>query len=68
MIATLTIKLDFESWCDEHTEPTNEQEWLDFFSKYFLPDSSIIGNDDEEDSQMIVIKKFEFQNIEISEK
>ena len=59
MKATLTIELDFDSWCSEETQPKNKQEWLDFFSKNFVPESSVIGYNDGDFTQLVSIQKFQ---------
>lgn len=51
MKAKLIIELEFDPWFNE---PKTEQEWADYFNKYLMPESSVIGEDDE----LIALERF----------
>ncbi len=56
----LEIEVNFESWFEE--EPKTKEEWEDYFTGYFLPQSGVLG----EEGELIALQtiKLKITNIE----
>jgi len=64
MKKTLTIELDFESWFDESREPKTNDEWAEFFSRFLINESAIIGVEDDEFQDMVAIRSFSVEVVD----
>jgi len=64
MKKNLTIELDFESWFDENREPRTDDEWAEFFSRFLITESQVIGVEDDEFQDMVAIRSFSVEVVD----
>jgi hypothetical protein len=56
MKISFNIEIEFESWFEDEREPKNENEWINFFQEHLFEDSSVIGIDNGEYQDMVLLK------------
>ena len=59
-----TVELDFESWFNENREPKTKDEWVNFLNNFYVPESGILGVEDDDFQDMICINRW---NIEVTD-
>jgi hypothetical protein len=62
----LKIELEFESWFENEREPKTKEEWTNFFNQNLMPEGSVLGIDDGEFQDMILLESYHIECMEIS--
>jgi len=62
----LEIQIEFERWCDDKQPEKSKNDWEDFFTNHFMPESSVAGIDDGETQDMIAMSGFNIKCTDIS--
>ena len=59
-----TVELDFESWFNKNREPKTKGEWEVFLNNFYVPESGILGIEDEDYADIIAINRW---NLEVND-
>ena len=63
----LQIELEFESWFEPERIPKTKEEWAEFFTNNYLPETSIIGIETDEYQDIIQVNKCSIECINIEQ-